>query len=81
MNSLVFEWVTNKFGKRNRKKMNGTMLLGSDSSVVEHCTDKFTDKLFQIERWNVAAGIKEAAAKRRKLKCDCNQWKDDWNTL
>ena len=61
--------------------MNGLLLAGNGSKVAEHCTTLFTDKLFQIERWNVAAGIKEAAAKRRKLKRECNQWKDDWNTL
>ena len=55
--------------------MNGTMLLGIDSRVVEHCTDMFTDKLFQIERSNITVGIKEATPKRRKVKPHCNQQK------
>ena len=79
MKSLAFEWVTNKFNKRDWNEMDETLLLGNGSRVFEHCTAVFTDELFQIERSNGAVEIKEAAPKRRKVKPDCNQQKNDQN--
>ena len=48
--------------------MNGKLLLEKASSVAEHCTTVFTNKLFENERSSGAPGIKEADLKRRKVK-------------
>ena len=53
--------------------MNGTLLLGNGSRDTRHCTTVFTDEHFKIGIWNGAAGIKEAAAKRGKVKPHHNQ--------
>ena len=44
-----------------------TFLLGNGSRVARHCTAVFTNQLFKIQISNGAAGIKEAAPKRRKV--------------